>query len=306
MDACLRAPHVHGIVLGRKLHRSAGGARELVPPVALAFWRWTIALCVILTFGWLHVRDDLPTLRRQWPIVVLLGTLGIAAFNTLLYTGLQDTSALNAMLLQSGQPSLILLVGVVAMRDRTSWRQIAGAIIAMVGVGWIVSAGRPERLGALRFNEGDLIVGLAVVLWSVYSVMLRRRPSVHPLSLFAATLVIGVGVIAPFYALELAAGRTIVLVPESAAAIAYVSIFPSVLAYLFFNRGVELIGSAATGMYMNILPLLGADLAIIFLGEPLHSFHMVGMGIILFGIAIAGRDIAPVVAQAEGRASRHR
>lgn len=226
----------------------ARGARELVPPVALAFWRWTIALCVISPFAWRHVRDDLPVLRRQWPIVVLLGTLGIAAFNTLLYTGLQDTSALNAMLLQSGQPSLILVVGVLAMRDRTSWRQIAGAVIAMVGVGWIVSAGRPVLLAALHFNQGDLIVGLAVVLWSVYSVMLRRRPSVHPLSLLAATLVVGVAVIAPFYALELAAGRTIVLEPESAAAIAYVSIFPSVLAYLFFNRGVELIGSAATGM----------------------------------------------------------
>lgn len=284
----------------------ARGARELVPPVALAFWRWAIALCVILPFAWRHVHEDLSFLRRQWPIVVLLGTLGIAAFNALLYTGLQDTSALNAMLLQSGQPSLILLVGVIAMRDRTSWRQIAGAAIAMVGVGWIVSAGRPARLAALHFNQGDLIVGLAVVLWSVYSVMLRRRPSVHPLSLFAATLVVGVAVIAPFYALELAAGRTIVLVPESAAAIAYVSIFPSVLAYLFFNRGVELIGSAATGMYMNIMPLLGAGLAIIFLGEPLHSFHVASMGIILFGIAVAGRGSAPIVAQAEGRASLHR
>lgn len=196
----------------------ARGSRDVVPPVALAFWRWTIALCIILPFAWRHIRDDLPILRRRWPIIVLLGTLGIAAFNTLLYTGLQDTSALNAMLLQSGQPSLILLVDMLIMRDRTSWRQLAGALIAMVGVGWIVSAGRLERLEALRFNEGDLTVGLAVVLWSVYSVMLRRRPSVHHLSLFAPTLVVGVAMIAPFYALELAAGRTIVLLPQSAVA----------------------------------------------------------------------------------------
>lgn len=119
--------------------------------------------------------------------------------------------------------------------------------------------------------------------------LLRRRPPVHPLSFLAASIMAGVMVIAPFYAAELWSGKLIVPVPGSALAIAYVSIFPSFLAYLFFNRGVELIGSAATGQYMNVMPLMGAVLAIIFLGEVLHLFHIVGLVLIVAGVVAAGR-----------------
>ncbi|MDG5747577.1 DMT family transporter [Qipengyuania sp. XHP0207] len=251
----------------------ARAARELVPPVALAFWRWTIALAIILPFAWGHLRRDAPVIRANWKMLLVLGALGIGAFNTLLYTGLQETTALNAMLLQSGQPALILFLGAIFMGDRTTLRQIVGAAIALTGVLWIIARGNVDVLGTLSFNEGDLVIGLAVCFWAIYAVMLRHRPTIHPLSLFAVTLVIGIAEIAPFYALELSSDRHIVLQQESLLAIGYVSIFPSILAYLFFNRGVELIGSAGTGMYMNIMPIMGAGLAIVFLGEHLRGLR---------------------------------
>lgn len=268
-------------------------ARDLVPPAALSFWRWSIALALLLPLAWPHLRRDWPALKARWPIVLLLGTLGIGAFNTMLYTGLQTTTALNSMLIQSAQPALILIVGALVMRDRTSPRQIAGVLVSLVGVLAIVARGDPGALLALRLNAGDAIIGAAVLLWALYSVLLRRRPIVHPLSFLAASILVGVAVIAPVYAVELWAGRRIVPTGDSALAIAYVSIFPSFLAYLFFNRGVELIGSAATGQYLNVMPLMGAGLAMLFLGEALRPFHVAGLALIVAGIVIAGKASQP-------------
>lgn len=264
-------------------------ARDLVPPAALSFWRWTIALALLLPLAWPHLKRDWPALRANWPIIMVLGALAIGSFNILLYTGLQTTTALNSMLIQSAQPALILIVGALVMGDGTSLRQVAGVLISLAGVLIIIGRGDPQMLIALRLNIGDAIIGGAVLLWALYSVLLRRRPPVHPLSFLAASILVGIAVIAPVYALELWSGRLIVPVAGSALAIAYVSVFPSFLAYLFFNRGVDLIGSAATGQYMNVMPLMGAGLAMLFLGEVLHLFHIAGLTLIVAGILVAGR-----------------
>lgn len=267
----------------------ARAARDLVPPAALSFWRWAFALALLFPLAWPHLKRDRDVLRAHWPVMAVLGALGIGAFNTLLYTGLQTTTALNSMLIQSAQPALILMLGGLVMRDRTNARQVAGVLVSLVGVLTVIGRGDPALLLALRLNAGDAIIALAVLLWALYSVLLRRRPPVHPLSFLAATIMVGLVVIAPFYLAEIASGRLIVRAPGSALAIAYVSIFPSFLAYLFFNRGVELIGSAATAQYMNVMPLMGAGLAMLFLGETLHLFHVAGLGLVVAGIWVAGR-----------------
>jgi drug/metabolite transporter (DMT)-like permease len=233
-------------------------------------------------------------LRANWPIVAILGGLAIGLFNILLYTGLQSTTALNSMLIQSAQPALILIVGALVMNDRTSPRQIGGVLVSLAGVLIIIGQGDPQMLIAFRLNIGDAVIAGAVLLWAFYSVLLRRRPPVHPLSFLAASIMVGIIVIVPVYAFELWSGARIVTAPGSALAIAYVSVFPSFLAYLFFNRGVELIGSAATGQFMNVMPLMGAGLAMLFLGETLHLFHIAGLALIVMGIMVAGRPAGPV------------
>jgi drug/metabolite transporter (DMT)-like permease len=267
-------------------------ARELVPPAALSFWRWTFALALLLPLAWPHLKRDWPVLRAHWPVMAILGALGIGAFNTLLYSGLQTTTALNSMLIQSAQPALILMLGGLVMRDRTSARQIAGVLVSLAGVLMVIARGDLALLLALRLNAGDAIIAFAVLLWALYSVLLRKRPPVHPLSFLAASIMVGLVVIAPVYLMELASGRRIVPETGSALAIAYVSVFPSFLAYLFFNRGVELIGSAATAQFMNVMPLMGAGLAMLFLGEALHLFHVAGLALVLAGIGVAGRPAA--------------
>lgn len=264
--------------------------RDLVPPISLAFWRWLLALMLLLPLAWPHLRRDWPVLKTNWRIMLLLGILGIGAFNTLLYTGLQTTTALNSLLLQAAQPALILIMGAVLMKDHVSARQLWGLIISLAGVLAIISQGNITAMLNLNLNKGDGIIAFAVLLWSVYAVLLRRRPNIHPLSFLAATLVIGVIFIAPLYAVEIASGRLIIPSTETYLAIGYVAIFPSFIAYLFFNRGVELIGSATTGQFMNILPVMGAGLAMLFLGENLFTFHVIGIALIFAGIFIAGKE----------------
>lgn len=269
----------------------ARGARELVPPLALSFWRWSLALLLLLPFAWPHLRRDAAALRKSWRILVVLGALGIGAFNTLLYMGLQTTSAVNGLLLQSLQPGLILTLGAILFSQRIYLPQVLGILLSIAGAVTIIARADPASLLALRFNGGDLIIGCAVLVWSLYSVLLRKRPGVHPLSLLAATLGVGVASVLPFYAAEVASGRLIASTAESWMAIGYVCVFPSLVAYLCYNRGVELIGPTAAGLYLNIMPVMGALLAAIFLGEAIKPFHFAGVTLIASGIACAA--IAP-------------
>jgi len=265
----------------------ARGAYGLVPPVALSFWRWTLALLLVLPLAWPHLRRDADALRGAWPMLVLLGVLGIGAFNTILYMGLQTTTAVNSVLLQSLQPGLILLMGVLLFGERTRFLQLVGVAISLAGALIIISKADLRVVLGLAFNGGDLIIMTAVVIWSLYSVLLRKGPKVHPLSFLAVTFAVGVVSVLPFYLAEVASGRLIENRTGSWLAIGYVCIFPSFLANLCFNRGVALIGSSAVGLYMNILPVMGAVLAAVFLGEAIRPFHLAGMGLIGAGIVCA-------------------
>ena len=264
-------------------------ASDVMPPVALAFWRWVLALLLLLPFAWPHLRRDFATLKANWRWVLVLGALGIGTFNTLLYTGLQTTTAVNGLLLQSMQPALILMLGGLVFGEQVRIPQIIGICLSITGALIIVLRADLSALLGLKFNSGDLVICAAVVVWSLYSVLLRKRPVVHPLSFLAATFMIGIAVISPFYVAEIASGRLIESRPESWLAIGYVCLFPSLIAYLFFNRGVELLGSAATGLYLNIMPIIGALLAVVILSEPIRWFHFLGMGLIGAGIVTAAR-----------------
>jgi drug/metabolite transporter (DMT)-like permease len=261
-----------------------------IPPVALAQLRWTLAFFVLLPFVWPKLREDLPVIRRHLGTVVLLALTGISAFNTLLYWSLQHTTAINATLMQSSAPLLIGLCSWALFRDPLTRGQLAGVIASLCGVAVIVSAGDPARLVAMSFNIGDILVVLATAIYALYAALLRKRPAIAPLSLVGATIGIGAALLFPLTALEYASGaRFAALGAGDFAAIAYVAIFPSVLSYICFNRGVELIGANRAGPFFHLIPLFGVLLAVTFLGERLALYHLVGAALIIGGVAIAGR-----------------
>ncbi|MES2988280.1 MAG: DMT family transporter, partial [Pseudomonadota bacterium] len=179
----------------------------------------------------------------------------------------------------------ILLFGAILFAERTRVLQILGLSLSIAGALSILSRGDISSFVALRFNGGDLVIAGAVIIWSLYSVLLRKRPQVHPLSFLAATFATGVVVLLPFYVAEVLSGRLIESQTESWLAIGYVCVFPSLIANLCYNRGVELVGSAAAGLYLNIMPIMGAFLAMIFLGEAIRPFHLAGIVLVAVGIA---------------------
>jgi drug/metabolite transporter (DMT)-like permease len=279
----------------------ARAVRDAVPPVTLAFLRWAVASLLVLILAWPQVRRDLPELRRQWRMVVALALLGISAFNTLLYWGLQTTTALNGVLMQSAMPLVIIVFALLLYGDRPRPREIVAVVISMLGVAVIVTEGSLAGLLAMSVDRGDLLVLLAVVLYSLYSALLPHRPQVHPMSLLAATFAVGALFLTPLWLWERGMGARIAATAPAVLAVAYMAIFPSIIAYLFFNRSVALIGAAKAGQVVYLMPVIGSFLAMLFLGERFRLFHAAGAALIGTGIVLAetplGRRHSPATAR---------
>lgn len=260
-----------------------------IPPVALAFWRWVVALAVLAPLTWRAVRAAWPVLRRSWKVLVPLGILGVGNFNLFVYVGLGETTATNALLLNSACPAFILLFSFAAGLGRPSLRQVAGIALSLLGVVVIVTRGAPGAVLEVSFARGDLWVLAAVLSWAAYTILLARRPAgVPPLALLAVLIAIGVVWIAPFYAWELARGARLRLDAASGAAILYVALLASIAAYALWNAGVAAIGASRAGVFLHLMPAFGAALAAVLLGESFEGFHAAGIALVLAGVTLAG------------------
>ena len=265
----------------------ARAVRSDVPPFTLALLRWAGATLLLVPFAIAPLRRDLRALAKTWKPVLLLGVLGIGAFNALLYSGLQYTTATNALLLQAGIPALVVLFDLVLFGVRSSALQVAGTLASIVGVMVIVFRADLHALVSLRLGIGDLLVLAAVVVWALYTVLLRLRPIVgSQISFVITTFAIGALIMAPPAMLEWHAGRTIHWSWGVAAAIGYVAVFPSLISYFIYNWAAGALGPARAGQAITLLPVFGALLSALLLGEVLHPYHAVGMALIGLGIAL--------------------
>ena len=269
-------------ILGRAFHNE-------IPPVALAFWRWVGAALLVTLPALPHLRRDRQALLGSWPAILLLSTLGIAAFNTLAYSGLQYTEAINAFLLQSLMPVLIVLLSFLIFREKVTRLQCAGILVSLCGAVTIIARGDAEILLSLSINRGDLMVFTAIACYAGYTVMLRKRPQVHPLAFIATTFWLGSLILVPLYLWETLTVATLELKPTTMLVIGYVIVFPSIVSYLCYNRGVELVGANRAGLFIHLMPVFGGLMAVLFLGEVFCWYHGVGILLIGAGIYLATR-----------------
>lgn len=265
----------------------ARATHAAIPPLALSFGRWAIALAILLPFASARAWRDRALLRAQWGRVVLLGAIGIAGFNSLAYAGLHFTSATNAVLTNSFIPILILPLGALFLREPFSARQAFGVLISFLGVMTIFSHGELGRLLALDLNRGDLLLLLAALDWAIYTLLLRRLdPRIDRFGLLLTITAIGLVCIAPFAGWEWLGGARVAPSWGNLATFLYVGIFPSVLAYLFYNYGVARVGPAQAGSFIHLMPVFGTLLAIAFLGERFEWFHALGISGIFAGLLL--------------------
>lgn len=259
-----------------------------VPPVALSFWRWLLAFLILLPFALAHVRRDWSAIRRHWGFLALLAFFGMAAFHTVTYLSVNYTTATNAALLVAICPVLVPLLSWALYREPITLRLVVAIVVSLLGVVVIVTRGAPELLLSIAFNKGDLIMLIAVFTWSVYTVLVKHRPrELHPQSLLAATMVMAVAMLLPLYLWESLTLRAMPVTAESLATVAYVVVFASLLAFLAFNRGIEVLGPNVGGLFMHVVPVCAAVFAFVFLGERLQPFHGLGIAAIAAGIVLA-------------------
>ena len=265
----------------------ARAVRHDIAPFTLAFLRWAGATLAVAPFAVRPLIRDWPAIRRGWRPLLFLGLMGIGAFNGLLYSGLQYTTATNALLLQAAIPAAMVLCDRLFFGVRSNAWQIVGVSASMLGVAAIVFEGDPAAALRLHFGFGDALILVSVVVWALYTVFLRVRPAISPTSFIAVTFSIGVLTMGPLAAMELRAGETIAWSGPIVAAILYVALLPSLLSYFLYNHATAVVGPASAGQAITLMPLFGAFIAAALLGERLQAFHVVGMAFILAGIALA-------------------
>lgn len=259
-----------------------------IPPVTLAFIRWTTAFVILMPFAIPAMLKHKEIIKQNLPKLLLLGALSVAGFNTLAYIGLQSTTAMNGTLMQSSMPIMILLISTLFLKEIASLRQWVGVSVSLIGVMFLITQGRSELLFSLEFNPGDLWVLLAMLVWAVYSILLRWRPNgLSGFVFFAVTLTVGAIILAPLSWWEMQSETPIQWQSDLYVMIAYLAIFPSILAYLFWNYGVEKLGAHKAGLFIHLVPLWGMVLSVIFLGEDVQAFHLWGIGLIFAGIYLA-------------------
>jgi drug/metabolite transporter (DMT)-like permease len=260
-----------------------------VPPMTLAFIRWSGATVILLPFAARHLARDWPVIRKHAGVMTLLAFTGFAIYNTLAYYGLQYTTAINGLLLQSVAPLFVAMWTFALFGDRLTLRQACGIGVSLIGVTVIVCHGSLAVLLAVAFNRGDVSFLVALVIYGFYAAYLRKRPAIHPFSFLVAGMGGGALFLIPAMVWELNSGRTVTLDAESFAAFAFVCIFPSLLGYLFLNRGIELIGANRAAPFIHLVPVFGSVLAIVLLGEKFQLYHAIGYALVFTGITVATR-----------------
>lgn len=268
-------------VLARALH-------PLLPPVTMAFWRWTLAALLLLPFVLRPMYRQRALLRANWARLALLGALGVTSYNTFLYSALQTTTATNGVLINSVTPLLIAFSGWLLFNIELGRKQQVGIALSLIGMTAIVSRGDAAVLTQLDFNRGDFLLMGGALSWALYTVFLRWRPvGIGAAAFLGATVMMGALLLLPLYLVEAASGRVPVWNAASIAGMAYFVVFPSVLAYLFWNRAVQQVGANRAALFLYLIPVFGVALAVSFLGERLHLFHLTGAALIFAGIYLA-------------------
>jgi drug/metabolite transporter (DMT)-like permease len=264
--------------------------RTALSPLSINFWRWTIALAVLLPFAWPHIRRHWPSIAKHWKLIALLGVTGIACFQTIVYVALTETSAFSAMLLLSLAPIAIAVFSHWLLGEGMTPMKRAGIGASTLGAAVLVAHGSAEALMSLRLGAGELWMVLAVALWTIYSLLVKRLPRELPQSaVLASAAVVGVIVMLPVY-LSLPSRENLLALPGPAqTGLLYIGLLASAPPFILWNRGVAAMGASHAGVFLNLMPLFGAVMGFVFLGEQLQAYQVFGAAFIFAGIAAMAR-----------------
>ena len=268
----------------------ARGLNDIIPPIGMAFWRFAFAIPLLLLIAYPNIRDDIGKLRGNWTVLSILANLSIVGYTVLVYQGLLSTTAINLFLINTVRPLIIVFLSFLLFRKAIAVVQGLGFFLASLGTLVIIFRGDTANLSSLEFNSGDLWILGATVCWALYTVLLNKRPKIHSASFLVLIVCLGVLTLFPMYVWETIYVRPTPFVIETIWAIIYLTIISSVIAYLFYNRMVEIAGANKAGLISYLTPIVGSTLAILILGEKFEFFHALGFVMILSGIYFGSKS----------------
>ncbi|MGJ3262393.1 MAG: DMT family transporter [Salinarimonas sp.] len=260
-----------------------------ISPMAFTALRWLMVVAILAPLARRDLVAHWPTIRAHWRRIALMAAIGFTAFNSLMYVAAHYTSAVNLTIIQGGIPVVVLVGALLVYGTRITPLQVAGMAVTLAGVAVVAAQGSLAALMALSFNPGDLLMMIACLAYAGYTLALRSRPAMPQLAFFTAMAAVAFLTSLPLLGAEIAMGRVLWPGLDGWLILAYVSLFPSLIAQLCFMRGVELLGPGRAGLFVNLVPVFGAMLAVAILAEPFRLYHAAALVLVLGGIALAER-----------------
>ncbi|MEO3946554.1 DMT family transporter [Gorillibacterium sp. CAU 1737] len=246
-------------------------------PVQMTFCRWAIAICLLFPIAQIAEKPDWRAVWRKWPLLLLMGLLGVIGYNFLLYEALRFTTSLNASLVNAMNPALIVLGAALFLKERLTVSSVAGLLVSLVGVLLVLTKGSPALILQMAYNTGDLIMLAAISVWTAYSLLGRRTRGIPPITATAVSALLGLTVLLPFF---LASGNPFPLSGKAVIGILYIGLFPSVASFIFWNAGIRKVGASRSGVYMNLITVFTAVLSVL-MGNAIENSQIVG-GLLVF------------------------
>jgi drug/metabolite transporter (DMT)-like permease len=260
-----------------------------IPPVTMSYWRWQGALILLFPFAISRMWRERHLIQAHFLKLCALAVLGVVMFNTFVYLGLQTTTAINALLINSAIPVWIVIIAMTFIREPVTGRNIVGVLFSLCGVVYLIVHGDLDLLLQLSPNTGDLWILAAALAWAIYTLMLKRwKPQqLSPISFLLFTIIIGVAILGAIHWSGITGEPAIEWQQKELISIGYFALFPSLVSFICWNEGVLRIGAPTAGHFIHLMPLFGVILSIIFLGEMVRSYHLIGAVLIGIGIVLA-------------------
>ena len=263
-----------------------------IPPFSLNFYRWLFAGLILLPFTFKEILNKKHHIINNLGLYVVLGITSITIFNSTVYYSLYHTQVINSILLISTIPVWIIFFSFLLKIEKTNIYQIFGVIFSLIGVIAIITKSDIKIFLNLQFNKGDISMVIAMLSWAIYSSLLKKKKyELSQLSLLQIIIFTGLIFLTPIYFLELNYGYKIVMGTPFILTLIYVVIFPGLLAFIFWIKGISIIGANRAGVFLHLMPIFGSTLAIIIFNEKFMYYHLFGAIFIILGLVLSNKKI---------------
>ena len=262
-----------------------------IPPFSLNFYRWLFAFLILLPFTFKEILSRKKYILDNISFFIILGITSITIFNSIVYYSLYYTQVISGVLMISTIPVWIMFIASILKIEKTNLFQIIGVILSLTGVMFIITKADIELIKSLDFNKGDLSMVVAMFAWATYSALLRKKTyEISQIALLEIIIICGLVFLIPIYFIEMSYGNLIILGKPFILTLTYVVLFPGILAFLFWIKGIAIIGANRAGVFLHLMPIFGALMAMVIFKEKFMFYHSLGAIFIIAGITLSNKN----------------